>query len=239
VSAGGSEVDYGGVRDSEEMRAFTAAGERLAGLNPFELDPAGGRLAFWINLYNILVIQRVGDLGIATRVREAGNFFSGDACVVGGLAFSLDDIEYGVLRANIRRRFHPGRQLRSWDRRRLLAPDPPDPCVFAALVKGARSGPPLRFYESEEVSGQLHSAAADFINATGVLIDREQRTIFLSRLFRDYSADFGGDQGVMRFIAGQLRAPDDAALIRTLTSSYRVRYQDFDESLNGPKTANN
>jgi hypothetical protein len=233
VSGDGLTVDYASLRDSDEFQDYLVKSQQLAGFEPACLASREGQLTIWINLYNISVIQKVERLEIDKQVLDPGGFFDHNACRVGGFSWSLNDIEYGVLRGNTRRPFRVWRQLRPWDARRRMSLDPPEPRVCFALAQAARSSPPLRFYSPDKVEGQLYQAAVDFISHGGVVIDRDQGTIFLSRLFRIFSPDFGGGQGVMRFIAEHLESPDDAAFILTQVGNARVKFQDFDWSLNG------
>ena len=233
VSADGLEVDYKALWASDEFRDYVLKSEQLADFKPITLESRGQRLAFWINLYNIMVIHKVELLGVGKKVREAKGFFDHGAANIGGFAYSLNDIEYGILRGNARRSPRAWRHLLPWDVRRRLALAPAEPRVCFALVRASRSSPPLRFYEEDWVEGQLHRAAAHFFSHGGVVIDRERDIISLSRLFHVFSPDFGGDQGVMRFIAGHLESPDDAAFIRVRAGKSKVKFQDFDWSLNG------
>src|SRR3990170_3298187 len=60
----------------------------------------GERLAIWINTYNALVADGIAALGLRRSVWELPNFFQRVGCRVGGLTFTADDIEHGVLRGN-------------------------------------------------------------------------------------------------------------------------------------------
>jgi len=233
VSSDGLAVDYASLSDSDELEDCRIFMQQLAGFDPAWLEESQHLLAFWINLYNFQVVLNVGRLGISKQVQDPGGFFDRVSCRTGGFSWSLNDIEYGILRGNARRSFRIWRQLRRWDQRRRLVLDPPEPRVCFALVPAACSGPPLRFFDSASIQAQLHQAAVDFISHGGVVIDRERDTISLSHLFRAYSRDFGGGQGVIRFIAEHLESPDDATFILTKIGKISVKYQDFDWSLNG------
>jgi len=108
---------------------------------------------------------------------------------------------------------------------------PPEPRVCFALTCASSSGPALRYFEASSIEGQLYQAAKDFINGGGVLIDSERNLLSLSRQFRDYSADFGGGQEVVRFIADHMQ-PDDAATVRSLAGRINIRYHSPADKLN-------
>src|SRR5437764_13882733 len=84
------------------------------------------RLAFWITVYNALVLHGIVRLGVRASVRRVWNFFGRVSYRVGGHVVSLDDIEHGVLRDN-RRPWPPLRSFGAGDPRRALAVRPPDP----------------------------------------------------------------------------------------------------------------
>src|SRR5712692_7951355 len=64
------------------------------------LATRGERLAFWINLYNDLVTEGLAALGVRQTVWEVPAFFDRIRVRIGGLEFSANDIEHGVLRVN-------------------------------------------------------------------------------------------------------------------------------------------
>ena len=66
----------------------------LSSLNRDEL------MAFFINIYNALVIHATVAFGTPTRTIERLSFFKGSYYLIDGQRFSADDIEHGVLRGN-------------------------------------------------------------------------------------------------------------------------------------------
>nr|WP_302503984.1 DUF547 domain-containing protein [Geoalkalibacter halelectricus] len=61
------------------------------------------KLAFWINLYNTLVIHGIIELDIKDSVKETRGFFSRIGYIIGGEVYTPNAIEHGILRANHRR----------------------------------------------------------------------------------------------------------------------------------------
>src|SRR5262249_2319335 len=130
---GAERVDYQTVRGSAEFAAAVDGARRLAGVC---LDTLGGRdarLAFWVNVYNALVLHAIVVLGVRRSVARAWNFFGRAVYRIGGVAFSPDDIEHGVLRGNRRRMLPPLRPFGARDPRLALALSPPDPRVHFAI----------------------------------------------------------------------------------------------------------
>lgn len=214
----------------ERLRAATSW---LVSADHLSVASSSCRRAFWINVYNTLVIHgalRGGLCRGGASMSGAGlRFFSDTAYEVNGRAFSLDDIEHGVLRGN---RGHPKwlglkRQLRRHDPRRAQVL-PLDPRIHFALNCGAASCPPIRAYTEEDLDAQLELASRVFLTTT-TSVDWTHRRVTLSRLFLWYRRDFGRSREQrLAFVA---RYIDDAGQARCIsTDKLRVRYAPYDWS---------
>src|SRR5262249_33790817 len=131
------------------------------------LSSRDARLAFWINVYNALVIDAVIAFHVRRSVTEGRlgllAFFRRAAYVVGGYRLNCDDIEHGILRGNRGRPFVPGPQFGPADPRRALVVRPPDARVHFALNCASRSCPAIRAYDAEQIDRQLDLAARSFV----------------------------------------------------------------------------
>ena len=190
-------LHYGDPADPQAAAAELEKLKRLAAqLHRF--DPLAGlsdrpvALAFWINIYNALIIHGAVACGVKKSVNEVSGFFGRTAYRIGPWVFSLDVIEHGLLREN---RGHPARlllpQLAPWDDRRSLIVRPMDIRVHFALNCGAASCPPIRHYTAENIDAELDLAAGSFISGGGVRIDQATGKVHLSRLFLWFWRDFG------------------------------------------------
>jgi hypothetical protein len=234
MDTAGLTVDYRRLHDSPAYADYWATlTPQLQAYDPARLATRGERLAFWINLYNALVIDAV----IAYEVREsvasqwAGlAFFRTAAYAVDGIRCSLEDIEHGILRANRGNPFLPGPQFAPDDPRLAWAVDPPDPRIHFALNCASRSCPPIGVYSAEQVEAQLELATRSFVDAD-VTIDPERGMIHLSSIFSWYRDDFGGPPGIVALLRRSL--PDDArrAWLAQAHSGQLV-YRDYDWRLN-------
>ena len=203
-------VHYGRLAASGAFAAAEAAARALGGARPETLAGRPERLAFWINVYNALVLHGIVRLGVRSSVRRVWNFFGRVAYRVGGLVFSLDDIEHGLLRDNRRRPWPPLRPFGARDGRRALAVSPPDPRFHFAITCGAASCPPVGVYRAADLDAQLDLATRNFVNQEIVLAgDR----LASSRLFKWYRADFEVAGGLAPFL---LRHLDDGPARRAL-----------------------
>ncbi len=219
-------VDYRRLAEAPAFRRFCDAVGSLHRREPPVSEEAA--VAWWINLYNTLVIHAVAASGISRSVWEDRGFFRRAAYVVAGQRMSADDIEHGVLRGN---RAHPLFSLRQFpsDDPRLRWSLSPDPRVHFALVCASRSCPAIRLYTPARLGADLDRAAGAFINGGGVVVDPSTRTVSLSKIFRWYRADFGGRDGVLQFI---LRYLQDSTARGVVREPQRVRYLHYDWRLN-------
>ena len=192
-----------------EARAAEAADRRarleqqarlLRAVDPTEIDGDNGRLAFWINLYNALLLQRLRLRPMRGSVLRHPRLFSTAAYDVGGHEYSLNLIEHGVLRCNRRPPYRLRRPLRGADPRRGAAPSRLDPRIHFALNCGAHSCPPIHVYEPDRVDEQLELATRSYLRAETSL-DAERGRVTLPRLMRLYAADFGDRAAQLELVA--------------------------------------
>jgi len=223
-------VDYAGLRGSREFAAAADAAHRLARVRLGALEAREARLAFWINVYNALVLHAIVALGVRRSVARAWNFFGRAAYRIDGHVFAPDDVEHGVLRGNRRRVIPPLRPFGARDPRRAFVIDPLDPRVHFAINCGARSCPPLGVYRADAIDAQLELAARGFVNAE---VGLEDGRIVCPRLFKWYRRDFDAAGGLRAFL---LRYLDDGPARHALasTSAPRVGFRGWDWSLHRP-----
>lgn len=231
----GESVDYAALRDSPLYGKFRLCTGNLREFDPSTLPDRNARLAFWINLYNTLVLDGVIAFGVRQSVmeRRAGiTFFRQAAYIVGGQRLSCDDIEHGILRANRGHPFYPGKQFQSSDPRLKWVIEPFDARVHFALNCASRSCPPIRAYSPGKLDSQLDLATRSYL-ATDVQITPDENTLRLSSIFKWFGADFGGRIGIIEFVLAHLS--DQAELEWLLKERDRIslRYKPYDWRLNG------
>jgi hypothetical protein len=205
-------VDYPRLAASHSFAAAVEAARALGGVRVAGLAPRHERLAFWINIYNALVLHGIVALQVRHSVRRVWNFFGRVAYRVGEHVLSLDDIEHGLLRDNARRPLPPLRPFRADDPRRRLAVTPPDPRYHCAVTCGAASCPPVGVYRASAIDAQLDLAARSFVNQEVTL---EDGRLTCSKIFRWYRADFEATGGLRAFL---LRHLDEGPVRAALTA---------------------
>jgi hypothetical protein len=230
-------VDYARLRTGPTYPEYGRCARRLQSFDPAALGSRAERLAFWINLYNALIVDAVIQFGVTRSVNKAPGFFWRAAYDIGGRRYCAFDIEYGILRANAPHPVIPDPHFGGRDPRRRHSLEQLDPRIHFALVCAARSCPPIAVYDAAHIDQQLDMAARTFVNHGGVEIDRAAGEVRLSRIFQWYAPDFGahpfalGDKyPLLKFIATYLT--DEAEREYVLRGKPAIRFQPYDWSLN-------
>ncbi len=226
-------VHYKAIRGSEEYKTYKNLTKRLQLFDLHSLQERNQRLAFWINIYNTAVIHGVIELGLEKSVKEFSGFFDRVMYEMGGFRFSLNQMEHGILRGNRRHPYGLLKPFRRKDPRLEFAILPLDPRIHFALVCGARSCPPIGFYEAEQIDFQLQLAAQSFINSPQVRILPEERTVYISKIFKWYQIDFGeSDSALIDLLLKFLDQGEQKTFLQENRDSIRIKYQPYDWNLN-------
>jgi hypothetical protein len=179
--------DFGALVRSREHGRLAAT---LAGLGDF--DPRRLRLpaqnAFWLNLHNASVLRDALELhveGFTERPRARA----------AGVAWSLHDIEHGLLRGNLKRS----------DPRTAYMPVAFDERMHFGIYTARPSSPPLQVFRAESFDTQLEDATERYLRATVEARDEEFRVkLRLPMLFKLYGEDFGDERDVLEFVLARL-----------------------------------
>jgi hypothetical protein len=228
---GHGQVDYSKLRTSPTFTEMKKTSGLLRTIDPEEMTEDSTRIAFWINLYNVLAIHGVLALGIRNSVMETPSFFGVVAYRVGDFVLTLDEIENGILRRNAP---HPATGARLFgddDPRLALCPSRVDPRIHAALVCASTSCPPVAFYEASKLDAQLELATLNYV-AADVEVDDANRIVRVPITFRYYQSDFGGLAGVRLFLTDHARGEQREALKAAFEAGYDLDYHRYDWSLN-------
>lgn len=213
----GTRVDYAALGRDPDWRRLV--GGLAAAPEPAAGAPRAERLAYWINVYNVLAIDVVVRAWPLRSIRDAGSLlrpvWKREAGRVGGRAVTLDEIEHAILRP--------------------LG----DPRIHAAIVCASTSCPSLARepFRAERVDAQLDAAARAFVADRGKGVRLEGAGLRLSRIFEWFGPDFASQQaqgrsGVLGFVRRHADA-ELAAAIDRLGDDPPLAYFDYDWSLNG------
>ena len=206
-------IDYNGIASDQAFKAYVKS------LQSAELDSMSRdeQLAFWINAYNAVTIDKVIKFKPKKSVRETlipgvwtgTKFFTTREHTVAGNQMSQDDIEHEVLRKQFK-----------------------DPRIHFAIICASSGCPPQpRFaYTGDNVQAKLEAETRTYINSQrGTRIDDEETTLYLSKLFDWFAGDGESKSGsVLEFIKPYLVDETRNFLNRAPT----IDYLEYDWSLN-------
>jgi hypothetical protein len=204
---------------------------QLVALAPDAIEGHAGRIAFWLNLYNALLLHCLCSNPIRGSLLKHLRLFDRAAYDVGGRTYTLNVIEHGVLRRNRRPSLRLRRPLRDSDPRLEVAPARVDPRIHFALNCGARSCPPIRAYTAGGLDNELDHATGAYLEAESA-VDLASGRVILPRLMRLYRADFGDRGAQLAFAARYL--PELSSLLADGSERVTVRYGRFDWTVNDP-----
>lgn len=205
LSKDGKGVDYKGMAESSEFLAYikhTAELQRvkLEGMTREET------LAFFINIYNALVIHANVVRGPPVTLWQRYKFFNTVCYVIGGHNYALNEIENGVLRSNRKAIGAVTKPFSKNDPRLKIALPAPEPKIHFALVCGAKSCPPIKTYTSSGIDEELSLAAEAFLEGEdGCVLNMSKKEIRLSKIFYWYKEDFGTNkEELVRFVLAHM-----------------------------------
>ena len=222
--------DYPRFAESPEFDELRVAARALADFDCAGLR-IGLRLAFWLNVYNGLVLHAVVARRALSGVRTVGDFFTASQYMVGGHVFSLDEIEHGLLRVNAPRLAFGAKPLRRGEPRYALAPFMFDERVHFGMYSACRSSPAPAAYAAGNLAESLERATCDYL-AAHVRLAAGGAALVVPKLFDWYAADFGGKRGVLEFVLARMPGDDVAAAAERHGLRLRLRYAEFDWTLN-------
>jgi hypothetical protein len=226
-------VAYEDMQFSEIYKKYVQLSYSLKDFELRSMTSAPEKTAFWINLYNVLVIHGVIALGIRDSVSEIRNFFSRISYIIGGHEFSPDDIEHGILRANRTPPYIPFRVFGKNDPRLQYSLQDMDPRIHFALVCASSSCPPIDVYTAENLNEELDLSARTFINGGGAILDRELNSVRLSKIFAWYDNDFGSSPAeIIGFITPYIYDAEEREYLQQHAGDITVRHQKYDWRLN-------
>lgn len=225
-------VDYENMKRSSGYKEYLNLAAKLNFFDLSFLKTDDEKKSFWINMYNILIIHGVIELDVKNSVKEIFNFFGRISYKIGGLSFSPDDIEHGILRKNRSHPVIPFRFFSHSDKRLKFALDSFDPRIHFALVCASSSCPPIEFYDASKINQQLDIAGRSFVNRKGIVMDQDNNILFLSQIFKWYSSDFGDSmESVIKYIMTFADAKTGDYALKKI-AELKIKYLPYDWSLN-------
>ena len=196
--------------DRQALQAYLTALSSAAPNRPATHD---AKLAFWINAYNAVTLEGILQVYPTDSIRKHTSRFGGYniwkdlPLLVGGQAYSLEDIEHQVLRQQ------------------------GEPRIHFAIVCASVGCPRLRneAYTEERIDAQLADNARDFFSRPQNL-RLAGKSLQVSAILDWFGADFGDNVGQqLAYLRPYFPA---AAQQAAATRGVKVKYLDYDWSLN-------
>ena len=206
-------VDYNGIAVDDAFHEYITSLEN-AKADSLSSD---GQLAFWINAYNAVTIDKVIKWKPKKSVRETfvpgvwsgTKFFTSRQHTVAGQRLSQDDIEHEILRKRFK-----------------------DPRIHFAIICASSGCPllPQSAYTAENVQLRLEDETQKYLHSKrGLQIDYVENTIMLSKLFDWFAGDFESKSGsVTNFIKPYL----DEKAMAFLDRMPKMSFISYDWALN-------
>ncbi|XP_057861370.1 uncharacterized protein LOC131069822 isoform X2 [Cryptomeria japonica] len=179
------------------LQTFRSMVEHLERVDPSQMQRES-KLAFWINVYNALVMHAYLAYGIPRSSLKKMPLFQRAAYKIGGHSISANTIEHSILSF---RTYRPaqwletllstGARIKAGDERRTFGRkyglDDPEPLVLFALCRGGHSDPAVRIYTAKNVYDELETAKREFLQASiGI---QNHRRVFLPRILERYAKE--------------------------------------------------
>lgn len=177
------------------------------------IDDDNKKKAFWVNIYNASyqILRKEHNL-----VKPA--IYKNKAMVIAGERFSLDDIEHSILRKNkVKFSFGLLKNIFAKAILKKLEVNQLDYRIHFALNCGAKSCPPIAFYNHEKINAQLDQATQSFLEGE-TDFDHDKKILRTTALFKWFSADFGGPKGIRAIYKQQLNKD---------VSEYKIYYKNY------------
>lgn len=177
----------------------------LAGLSEevirSELNSDQKKKAFWLNIYNAWY-QIIAD----RYTYGLDSVFIKPLIPIAGDTLTFDEVEHAILRNK------SGYTLDQY------AVDSVDFRIHFALNCGAKSCPPIAFYDAEQIDKQLEAATKLYLTLE-TDVDESNKIVRVTQLMEWFAEDFGGEEGIIEVLNTYLDRD---------VSGYDIEYKTFD-----------
>ena len=182
--------------DNEEnqqvLRTIRDRLEKLPATKPLENYSRDEQLAYWINLYNITILDEIVKIYPEHNLKKLlvgkKSILSMKLLMVAGIPLSLNDIQFTILKSNYEN----------------------NPLIIYGLFQGIIGGPNIRksAYSGTYVYGDLVDNAVEFINSNRGTASKNKRVFRVSSLYQRnevFFNDSGSDltEHLLRYLDGE------------------------------------
>lgn len=221
MSVGKQQLEYA----AEALKRFRCLVEQLIKVNPARLNNKE-RLAFWINLYNTLIMHAYLAYGVPRSDIKLFALMQKASYSVGGQSFSAAEIEYVILKMKppshrpqiaLILALH---KFKISEEHRKYSIDSSEPLAVFALSSGMYSSPAVKVFSGDNVDKELHNAKRDYIRASVGISDTGK--LLVPKLLHSYTKGVVEDSLLVDWICRYLTS-EQVAIVRDFTTQKKQR----------------
>ncbi|XP_010494969.1 PREDICTED: uncharacterized protein LOC104772024 isoform X2 [Camelina sativa] len=206
------------------------------------------KLAFWINIYNALLMHAYLAYGVPANSLRRLALFHKSAYNIGGQIINANTIEYSIFRFQTPRNGRWLETIISTALRKKPAEDKvssmfslhkPEPLLCFALCTGALSDPVLKAYTASNVKEELEASKREFLGAN--VIVKMQKKVLLPKIIERFTkeallssddlmrwlidnADEKLGESIQKCVQGKPNNKKSSQVVEWLAYSSRFRY---------------
>ncbi|KAJ7538011.1 hypothetical protein O6H91_11G031100 [Diphasiastrum complanatum] len=203
---------------AQALQVFRSMVEQLEKVDPGKLREEE-KLAFWINVYNALMMHAYLAYGIPRHHLKRISLLQKAAYKIGTYTINANTIEQSILGCRSHRPaqwlqtlLSPLTRFKATEERRAFSLYRLEPLVCFALCCGGRSDPAVRVYSAKSIKKELALAKHDFLRAS-VGIGNDNKTILLPRILEWYTREIGvGTGNILNWICQNV--PEKQGMIK-------------------------
>ncbi|KAJ4763600.1 hypothetical protein LUZ62_073975 [Rhynchospora pubera] len=222
MSPGKEQLDFA----ADALGQFRLLVEQLGKVNPIHLD-GDERLAFWINIYNALMMHAYLAYGVPRGDMKLFSLMQKAAYTVGGHSFNASCIECVILKMKLP--IHRSQmslllalqKLKVSDEQKKFSIVKPEPLVAFALSCGMYSSPAVKVYTARNVREELESAQRDFMRAS-VGVSKKGK-LLVPKLLHSFARGVVDDTNLPAWVTHFL-PPHQAAFVEHCMSQRRQSF---------------
>ncbi|KAH9652977.1 hypothetical protein KPL70_027261 [Citrus sinensis] len=212
LSVGKKELEYAAMA----LKRFRLLLEHLARVD-ISFMSCNEKLAFWINLYNALIMHAYLAYGVPTSEMKFLSLIQKATYTVGGQSFTAADIEFIILKMKppahrpqialvlALQKFKVSEELKKY------SIDHPEPLLSFALSCGMHSSPAVRIFRPENVTELLKESLTDYVQASVGITNKGK--LLVPKLLHCYAKGIVEDSMLRDWIC-QFLSPEQAAMVR-------------------------
>ncbi|CAL5040196.1 unnamed protein product [Urochloa decumbens] len=218
---GSEQLEYA----SGALKKFRFLVEQLSKVDPTCMD-CDERLAFWINLYNALIMHAYLAYGVPENDIKLFTLMQKACYTVGGQSVSAAEIEFMILKMktpvhrpqlSLMLALH---KFKTSEKLKKYSIENTEPLVLFALCCGMFSSPAVRIFSAANVRRELQESMRDYIRASVGINDKGE--LIVPKLLQSYAKGIVEDSLLADWICRHL-TPEQVAAIQDTSSSHKQR----------------